>query len=71
MELKRRDRVGIRHAALSCCVIAVLTVYGGIVMAQDVPIVGDHVNAVTFSSELPGSQPLQLEVIMALNNRAQ
>jgi subtilase family serine protease len=52
-------------------VIAVLTVYGGIVMAQDVPIVGDHVNAVTFSSELPGSQPLQLEVIMALNNRAQ
>ncbi|MGB6091813.1 MAG: S53 family peptidase [Candidatus Binataceae bacterium] len=68
---KRRDRVGIRHAALSCCVIVVLTVYGGIVMAQDVPIVGDHVNAVTFSSELPGSQPLQLEVIMALNNRAQ
>ncbi len=71
MELKRRDRVGIRHAALSFCVIAVLAVYGGIVMAQDVPIVGDHVNAVTFSSELPGSQPLQLEVIMALNNRAQ
>jgi subtilase family serine protease len=71
MELKRRDRIGIPYATLSICMIAVLTACSGIVMAQDVPIAGDHVTAVTFTSELADSQPLQLEVIMALNNRAQ
>jgi subtilase family serine protease len=71
MKLKRRD-IGSRYAALGFCMIAVLAVCGGIVMAQEyAPIAGDHVNAVTFTNELPDSQPIQLEVIMALNNRAQ
>ena len=72
MELKRRDRIGSRYAALSFFLIVLLAVCGGIVMAQEyAPIAGDHVNAVTFTNELPDSQPIQLEVIMALNNRAQ
>jgi subtilase family serine protease len=71
MKLKRRD-IGSRYAALGFFLIVLLAVCGGIVMAQEyAPIAGDHVNAVTFTNELPDSQPIQLEVIMALNNRAQ
>ncbi len=41
-------------------------------MAQEsAPIAGDHVSDAAFTSELPDGQPLQLEVTMALNNRAQ
>ena len=71
MEFHRRDRIG-RHAGLVIWLIAVLAICRGIVLAQDsAPIAGDHVNYLPFKTELTGSQPLRLEVIMALNNRAQ
>ena len=72
MEFEGRDRFGSRYATLVVCIIAVLAVCGGIVMAQESsPIVGDHVSNAAFTSELADGQPLQLQVIMALNNRAQ
>jgi subtilase family serine protease len=72
MELQRRHRIGSRYATRIFWMIAVLAVCGGIVMAQESsPIVGDHVSNAAFTSELADGQPLQLQVIMALNNRAQ
>jgi subtilase family serine protease len=72
MEFQRKDRIGSRYAKLVLYMIAVLAVCRGIVLAQEsASIVGDHVNYVPFTTELADSQPLQLEVIMALNRRGQ
>ena len=51
MELQRRHRIGSRYATRIFCMIAVLAVCGGIVMAQESsPIVGDHVSNAAFTS---------------------
>ena len=72
MEYRTRDRIGSRYAGLVLCIIAVLAVCRGIVLAQEsAPIIGDHVNDPSLTAELTDSHPLRLEVIMALNNRRQ
>ena len=74
MEFQRRARARLasRHVKLVLCIVAVLALCRGIVLADEsVPIVGDHLNYVPFTTELADSQPLQLEVIMALNRRGQ
>jgi len=66
MEFQRRARLGSRHVKLVLCIVAVLALCRGIVLANEsVPIVGDHLNYVPFTTELADGQPLQLEVIMA------
>jgi hypothetical protein len=59
MELQRRDRIASRYATLGFCMIGVLAVCGGIVMAQEsAPIVGDHVSNAAFARELADSLQL-------------
>jgi len=63
----------VRYSMLVVAVIATMAAYG-FGAAQDLkPIVGNHVEgaAARFHAELPDTQTLDLEVILALNNRDQ
>ena len=72
MQFQRRNRIASRYAGLVLCLIAVLAVCRGSVLAQEsAPIVGDHVNHLPFTTQLADNHPLELEVIMALNHREQ
>jgi subtilase family serine protease len=59
-------------AQLTLCTLLLLLCSTTLLWArQSVPLVGDHIGNVPFTTGLAADQPLQLEVIMALNNRAQ